>query len=224
MIRVVVADDQELVRAGFRMILESDPGLEVVGEAADGADAVDLALAALPDVVLMDVRMPRLDGIAATRRIVGAQAGVRVLVLTTFDQDDVVYEALAAGASGFLLKSAPPDRLVQAVRVVHDGEELLAPSITRRLIEDYVRRPRAATSERLGALTDRELEVLRLLAAGLSNAEIAAQLVVSEATVKTHVNHVLSKLGVRDRVQAVIYAYESGFVRPGAGGADAVPG
>lgn len=215
MIRVVVADDQDLVRAGFRMILDQEPDIEVVGEAADGAAAVDLALQVLPDVILMDIRMPELDGLTATRRIVAAHQATRILILTTFDREDYVYEALSAGASGFLLKTAPPSRLVEGVRTVHADEELLAPSITRRLIADYVTRPRPSSDDRHAQLTDRELEVLLLLAEGRSNAEIAAQLVVSDATVKTHVNHLLSKLQVRDRVQAVIYAYESGLVQPG---------
>jgi DNA-binding NarL/FixJ family response regulator len=214
-IRVVVADDQDLVRAGFRMILDQEPDIEVVGEAADGAAAVDLALQVLPDVILMDIRMPELDGLTATRRIVSAHQATRILILTTFDREDYVYEALSAGASGFLLKTAPPSRLVEGVRTVHADEELLAPSITRRLIADYVTRPRPSSDDRHAQLTDRELEVLLLLAEGRSNAEIAAQLVVSDATVKTHVNHLLSKLQVRDRVQAVIYAYESGLVQPG---------
>jgi len=214
-IRIALADDQALVRAGFRMILEAEPDMEVVGEAEDGAGAIALVTAAKPDVVLMDVRMPELDGIAATRRLVAAGAAAHVLVLTTFDRDEYVYEALAAGASGFLLKTAPPERLVEAVRVVAAGEALLAPAITRRLIEEFLQRPRPRDDPRLGELTTRELEVLRLLAEGLSNAEIAQRLVVTDATVKTHVNRVLAKLSVRDRVQAVIFAYESGLVRPG---------
>ncbi|HET7567742.1 MAG TPA: response regulator transcription factor [Gaiellaceae bacterium] len=216
MIRTVLADDQELVRAGFRMILESEADLAVVGEAGDGAAAVELVERERPDVVLMDVRMPGVDGIEATRRIAAGPSGAHVLVLTTFDRDEYVYRALEAGAAGFLLKSAPPERLVDAVRTVTAGEALLAPSLTRRLIEEWLRRPRPEAQARLGELTERELEVLHLLAAGLSNAEIAQRLVVSDATVKTHVNHVLSKLALRDRVQAVIYAYESGLVRPGA--------
>jgi DNA-binding NarL/FixJ family response regulator len=214
-IRVVIADDQDLVRGGFALILDNEPDIEVVGEAADGIAAVELALQSVPDVVLMDIRMPELDGIAATRRIIAARGEARVLILTTFDSDDYVYEALSAGASGFLLKTAPPARLVEAVRTVHSGEELLAPSITRRLIEEYVAHPRPTADARHAELTEREREVLLLLADGHSNAEIARRLVVSDATVKTHVNHVLSKLQIRDRVQAVIYAYESGLVRPG---------
>jgi DNA-binding NarL/FixJ family response regulator len=214
--RVVLADDQALVRAGFRMILESEDDIQVVGEADDGAGAVALVAHERPELVLMDIRMPGVDGIEATRRIVASRSPTHVLVLTTFDHDRYVHEALQAGASGFLLKTAPPARLVEAVRLVAAGEALLAPAITRRLIEDYLRRPRPGDQTRLAELTDRELEVLRLLAEGLSNAEIAGRLVVSDATVKTHVNRVLSKLGVRDRVQAVILAYESGLVQPGA--------
>jgi DNA-binding NarL/FixJ family response regulator len=216
MIRVVLADDQELVRAGFRMILAGEDDLEVVGEAGDGAAAVELVERERPDVVLMDIRMPALDGIEATRRLAAGGSGAHVLVLTTFDRDEYVYRALEAGAAGFLLKTAPPTRLVEAVRTVAAGEALLAPSLTRRLIEDYLRRPRPQAQTRLNDLTERELEVLRLLADGFSNAEIAQRLVVSDATVKTHVNHVLAKLALRDRVQAVIYAYESGLVQPGA--------
>jgi DNA-binding NarL/FixJ family response regulator len=214
-IRVLLADDQALVRAGFRMILEAETDMEIVGEAEDGLAAVELVAQTRPDLALMDIRMPGIDGIEATRRILAAGAAAHVLVLTTFDRDEYVYEALRAGASGFLLKTAPPARLVEAVRVVAAGEALLAPTITRRLIEDYARRPRAGAAPQLGDLTERELDVLRLLAEGLSNAEIAERLVVSGATVKTHVNHVLSKLGVRDRVRAVIFAYESGLVQPG---------
>ncbi len=216
MIRIVLADDQELVRAGFRMILEGEDDFDVVGESTDGTAAVELVKGERPDVVLMDIRMPGLDGIEATRRIAAAGSGAHVLVLTTFDRDEYVYRSLEAGAAGFLLKTAPPARLIEAVRTVAAGEALLAPSITRRLIESYLRRPRPEAQARLDALTQRELEVLRLLADGLSNAEIAKRLVVSDTTVKTHVNHVLSKLALRDRVQAVIYAYESGLVQPGA--------
>jgi DNA-binding NarL/FixJ family response regulator len=214
---VLIADDQALVRGGFRLILEAQPDLAVVGEAEDGEEALERVRELQPDVVLMDVRMPNLDGIAATRRIVSEGLPTRVLVLTTFDQDAVVYEAMKAGASGFLLKSAPPARLVDAVRVVAEGDALLAPSVTRRLVEDFVRRPPPGQERPpvLDGLTVRELEVLRLIARGLANAEIAATLVVSEATVKTHVNHVLSKLDLRDRVQAVVLAYESGLVLPG---------
>ena len=218
MIRVLLADDQALVRAGFRMILKTEPELEVVGEAADGGEAVDLARALRPDVVLMDVRMPDVDGIEATRRIVdGADGAPRVLVLTTFDLDEYVYEALRAGASGFLLKDAPEDRLLAGIRIVCDGGSLFAPAVTRRLIERFVQRPPQEPPQALTELTPREVEVLRLLARGFSNAEIAAEFVVSEHTVKTHVAHVLRKLSLRDRVQAVVLAYESGLVRPGEG-------
>jgi DNA-binding NarL/FixJ family response regulator len=215
--RVLIADDQALVRAGFRMILESQEDMEIVGEAEDGAEALMLGRELAPDVVLMDIRMPGLDGLEATRRLLDGPNGTHVLVLTTFDADEYVYEALKAGAAGFLLKSAPPARLVEAVRLVASGEALLAPTITRRLIEDYVRRPPpgARSPKELEHLTDRELQVLKLIARGLSNAEIAAKLVVSEATVKTHVNRVLSKLDLRDRVQAVVLAYETGLAQPG---------
>ncbi|KRB45928.1 response regulator transcription factor [Terrabacter sp. Root181] len=217
-IRVVVADDQSLVRAGLRLILESEPGIAVVGEAEDGDEAVSSCLETDPDVVLMDIRMPGLDGIGATRRLYDTGARARVLVLTTFDADAYVYAALRAGASGFLLKTAPPDRLVDAIRQVHAGDSLLAPSITRRLIEDFVHRPAPGEASRamLAALTEREVDVLRRIACGLTNQQIAADLFVSEATVKTHVNRIRSKLRVRDRAQAVIAAYESGLVRPGA--------
>jgi DNA-binding NarL/FixJ family response regulator len=220
-IRVLVVDDQGLVRAGFRMILEAQPDIEVVGEAADGLDAVEAAGRLRPDVVLMDIRMPRLDGLAATRRLAGAGAAdpVRVLILTTFDLDEYVFEALRAGASGFLLKDLPREDLVAAVRVVAAGEALLAPRVTRRLIEEFARRPAGADPDpdALAALTAREREALELLARGLSNAEMAASLYVSEHTVKTHVGNVLAKLGLRDRIQAVILAYEVGLVQPGRG-------
>ena len=216
MIRVLLADDQELVRSGFRLILELAGDIEVVGEAADGREAVRLAKELEPDVVLMDVRMPELDGIEATRRLRHAGAATRVLVLTTFDLDEYVYEAMRAGASGFLLKDVPRDQLVTGVRTAARGDALLAPAITQRLIERFVRRPPgAAIAEELGELSERELEVFRLLACGLSNAEIAAELIVGEATVKTHVAHILQKLDLRDRVQAVVLAYESGLVEPG---------
>ncbi len=215
-IRVLVVDDQALVRAGFRMILEAEPGFEVVGEAADGLEAVEAAGRLRPDVVLMDVRMPNLDGIAAARRIVEGGVGSKVVMLTTFDMDEYVYDALRAGASGFLLKDVPPERLLAGIRGVASGEALLAPSVTRRLIETYVRRqPTRATPLSLDELTSREREVLELMARGLSNAEIAGALVVSETTVKTHVAHVLDKLELRDRVQAVVFAYECGLVHPG---------
>jgi DNA-binding NarL/FixJ family response regulator len=216
MIRVLLADDQSLVRAGFRMILRAEPGIEVVGEAGDGAEAVARAAALSPDVVLMDIQMPRLDGVEATRRIVSAGGSQRVLVLTTFDLDEYVYEALRAGASGFLLKDAPEDQLLAAIRVVAAGGSLFAPSVTTRLIQEFASRApggRPAPPE-LDGLTARELEVLRLVARGLSNAEIAGELVVSEHTTKTHVASLLSKLGLRNRAQAVVVAYESGLVTP----------
>ena len=217
MIRVLIADDQELVRAGFRLILQLEPDMEVVGEAVDGQEVVRRARELEPDVVLMDIRMPELDGIEATRRLVQAGVPSRILMLTTFDLNEYVYEAMKAGASGFLLKDVPRDQLVAGVRLVARGEALLAPAITGRLIEEFVRRPPPETGvpAGLGELSERELEVLQLVARGLSNAEIASELVVSEATVKTHVGHVLQKLRLRDRVQAVILAYESGFVQPG---------
>ncbi|WP_214412445.1 response regulator [Sphaerisporangium fuscum] len=218
-VRVVVADDHELVRTGFRMILNAHPDIEAVGEAADGAEAVSVAHRLRPDVVLMDIRMPRMDGLEATRRLAGPGVAcpVKVLMLTTFDLDDYVYEALRAGASGFLLKDLRRDDLVNAVRVVAAGEALIAPSITRRLISEFARRPRppAKTPPPLDSLTAREREVLVLMARGQSNAEIAATLVIGEQTVKTHVSNVLAKLLLRDRVHAVILAYEVGLVRPG---------
>jgi DNA-binding NarL/FixJ family response regulator len=217
-IRVVVVDDQALVRAGLRAILDSSPGIEVVGEAGDGAAAVDLVRRRAPGVVLMDVQMAGLDGIEATRRIIAAAGDEApgVLMLTTFDRDEYVYGALRAGASGFLLKDAPPEELIAAVRVVASGDALIAPAITRRLVERFVRSaPAAEPPPALAELTPRESEVLALVARGLSNAEIAAELVLSEATVKTHVKRVLRKLGLRDRVQAVVLAYEVGLVRPG---------
>jgi DNA-binding NarL/FixJ family response regulator len=216
MIRVLLADDQELVRAGFRMILETQADVEVVGEAGDGVEAVATTRRLQPDVVLMDIRMPNLDGLQATRRILAAGSGARVVILTTFDLDEYVYQALTAGASGFLLKNAPPEQLIGAVRVVAAGDALLAPSITRRVIEQFTRLPPPGAGGSLAGLTDREREVLELVARGLSNAEIAARLFVSDATVKTHVAHLLAKLRLRDRVQAVVLAYESGLVRPGA--------
>jgi DNA-binding NarL/FixJ family response regulator len=221
-IRVVVVDDQALVRTGFRMILDAEPDLEVVGEAGDGIEAVERFRQVRPDVVLMDVRMPRMDGVEATRHLAGPGVAdpARVLVLTTFDLDEHVYDALRAGASGFLLKDVPPEDLVAAVRVVAGGDALLAPSITRRLIADFAQRPAPAAdpagAPELSTLTEREREVLVLIARGLSNAEIAGSLYLGETTVKTHVGRVLMKLGLRDRVQAVVLAYETGIVTPGA--------
>jgi DNA-binding NarL/FixJ family response regulator len=216
-IRVLLADDERLVRAGFRMILKAESDIEVVGEAADGVEAVEEARKLRPDVVLMDIRMPTLDGLEATRRILrGPDRRPRVIVLTTFDRDEYVYEALRAGASGFLLKDAPEDRLVAAIRVAADGGSMFAPSATRRLIEEFVQRARREAPPELEDLTPRELEVLRLIAGGLSNEEIAAKLVVSEHTAKTHVAHILQKLNLRDRTQVVVLAYESGIVEPGA--------
>jgi DNA-binding NarL/FixJ family response regulator len=217
MTSILLADDQALVRGGFKLILDAQPDFDIAGEADDGRAAIERARELRPDVVLMDVRMPVLDGIAATRIVVSERLAQHVLVLTTFDEDRIVYDALAAGASGFLLKTAPPAQLVDAVRTVAAGEALLAPTVTWRLIEEYVRRPPpgGAVTDRLEELTDRELEVLTLMARGLSNSEIAASLFVSGATVKTHVNRVLSKLDLRDRVQAVVFAYEHGLVRPG---------
>jgi DNA-binding NarL/FixJ family response regulator len=216
-VSVLIADDQALVRAGFRKLLEAEPGLRVVAEAADGLEAIALARRLQPDVVLMDIRMPRLDGLEATRRLLKGPTRTRVVMLTTFDLDEYVFDALTAGASGFLLKDATPDQLIAAIQVAAGGDALLAPSITRRLIEEFVRRPppRSGPPRQLTGLTVRELEVLRLLARGLSNAEIAAELVLGEATVKTHVGNLLTKLGLRDRVPAVVLAYESGLVQPG---------
>jgi DNA-binding NarL/FixJ family response regulator len=217
-IKVLIADDQALVRGGFRMILEAQPDMEVVGEASDGREALDLARSLSPDVVLMDVRMPELDGIEAARRLLVNPDAPRVLVLTTFDTDEYVYEAMKVGASGFLLKAVRPEQLADAVRTVAAGDTLLAPTITRRLIEEFVRGPKpgARAPDQLEELTERELEVLKLMARGLSNGQVAETLVVSEATVKTHVTHILRKLGLADRVQAVVLAYECGLVRPGA--------
>jgi DNA-binding NarL/FixJ family response regulator len=219
MIRVLVVDDQALVRGGFRSILEGQDDLDVVGEAEDGEQAVALAEQTRPDVVVMDIRMPRMDGITATDRMLTSAAPPKVLILTTFDHDQYVYGALRAGASGFLLKSAPPRELAGAIRTVAAGEAMLAPEITRRLIEDYVSRgtPTSGPPAALAGLTPRETEVMTLMARGRSNAEIATELFLSGPTVKTHVTRVLAKLGVRDRVQVVVLAYESGIVRPGAG-------
>ena len=216
MIRVLVADDQALVRAGIRMLIETQPDLTVVGEAADGLAAISEATQSRPDVVLMDIRMPRLDGIGAARRILALQPGPpRVVMLTTFDLDEYVFDAMSAGASGFLLKHAPPEELLFGIRAAADGHALVAPALTRRLIQQFARvRPRAAPE--LDRLTEREREVLVLLVRGLSNAEIARKLVVGDSTVKTHVTRVLTKLGLRDRAQAVIYGYETGLVTPGS--------
>jgi DNA-binding NarL/FixJ family response regulator len=215
--RVLIADDQQLIRTGFRMILSAEPDIDVVGEAGNGAEAVELATELHPDVMLMDIRMPDMDGIEATRRILarGGEPAVRVLILTTFDLDEHVYDALRAGASGFLLKDVPAHQLAHGIRTVGDGDALLAPSITRRLIAEFAG-PRALTvaPAAIDELTPRELEVYRLLATGMSNGEIAAELVVGETTIKTHVARILMKLGARDRVQAVVLAYETGLVTP----------
>jgi DNA-binding NarL/FixJ family response regulator len=221
LVSVLIVDDQALVRAGFRMILDAQDDMEVVGEAADGSEAIAEARRLKPNIVLMDVRMPNIDGIEATRTLLGSgdSPDTRVVVLTTFDMDEYVYEAFRAGASGFLLKDTPPEQLIAGIHAVASGDALLGPSITRRVIEEYVRRP-AGTPRvqppQLAELTSRELEVLKMIARGLSNQEIATTLVLSETTVKTHVVHVLRKLGVRDRVQAVVFAYDSGIVVPGA--------
>jgi DNA-binding NarL/FixJ family response regulator len=217
MIRVVVADDQALVRGGFRLILEAQPDIEVVGEAADGREAVARAREQRPDVVLMDIRMPGMDGLEATRRLMTTQNPPRVLMLTTFDLDEYVYDALRVGASGFLLKDVRPEQLADAVRAVATGDTLLAPAITRRLVEQYLRRPPPGSRTPLGLaeLTDRELDVLRLVARGRSNQQIADTLFLGESTVKTHLTHLFAKLGLRDRAQAVVLAYESGLIQPG---------
>ncbi len=213
-IRLVLADDQRLVRAGLRRLLESEPDLDVVAEAVDGHEAVEAAIRHRPDVLLMDIRMPRLDGIAATKQVLDQHPAGRVLILTTYDQDEYVYDALRAGASGFLLKDAQPEQLVDAVRVVADGAALLAPTVTKRLIAEFTTRPSPRCEPRLDALTPREREVFVLLAHGLSNREIAANLFLGEATIKTHVTAILAKTGCRDRVQAVVLAYQSGLVAP----------
>jgi DNA-binding NarL/FixJ family response regulator len=215
-IRVVIADDQELIRSGLRTVLDAQPDLEVVGEAKDGSDAVATVRRLRPDVVLMDIRMPNVDGLQATRRIVDGADAPRVLILTTFDADEYVYEAMTGGASGFLLKDVRPEQLAHAIRVVAGGDQLLAPSVTKLLIESFVqRRPGpAGSAPQLAHLTDREREVLELIATGRSNAEIASALTIGEATVKTHVNRLFAKLGLRDRVQAVVLAYETGLVTP----------
>jgi len=214
-ISVVLADDQPLVRSGFRLIVEAEDDIEVAGEAGDGEEALALVRMTKPDIVLMDVQMPKLNGLEATHRLVAEGVASRIIILTTFEQDDYVFAALRAGASGFMLKNAAPEDLVHAVRIVAGGDALLAPSVTRRLIQDYAQRPAPPKTVGLSELTQRELEVLRLLATGKSNAELAAQLHLGEGTVKTHVSHLLRKLGLRDRVQAVVFAYESGLVEPG---------
>jgi DNA-binding NarL/FixJ family response regulator len=214
-ISVALVDDQPLVRSGFRLIVEAEDDLEVIGEAGDGEEAVAVVRRMQPDVVLMDVQMPKLNGLDATRRLVEDGSASRIIILTTFEQDDYVFAALRAGASGFMLKNAAPEDLVRAVRIVAAGEALLAPSVTRRLIQAYAERPAPVRNAGLDELTERELEVLRLLATGKSNAELAAELYLGEGTVKTHVSHLLRKLGLRDRVQAVVFAYESGIVEPG---------
>ena len=219
-VRLLIADDQALVRAGFRMILDAEDDIEVVGEATDGLDAVRQAKRLRPDVVLMDIRMPELDGIEATRRVLalGGEHPVRVLMLTTFDLNEYVYEALRAGASGFLLKDVPPEQLADGIRVVARGDALLAPSITRRLIHEFARAtPASAPPKGFDEMTAREVEVFKLVARGLSNAESAGELVLSDASVKTHVKRLLAKLGLRDRVQVVVLAYETGLVTPGGG-------
>jgi DNA-binding NarL/FixJ family response regulator len=222
-IRVLVADDQSMVRAGFRMLLTGESDIEVVAEASNGREAVDKAARFDPTVVLMDIRMPELDGLEATRRILAADPDARVLVLTTFDLDEYVYEALQAGASGFVLKDDPPEQLIAAVRTVASGDALLSPGITKRVIRQFTRMPRASPPDELGELSARELEVFRLIALGLSNTQIGKELFIGETTVKTHVTHILSKLGLHDRVQAVVLAYRTGVVDldtpiPGAGG------
>jgi DNA-binding NarL/FixJ family response regulator len=216
-VRVVLVDDQALIRTGFKMILESEDDIEVVGEASDGEQAITLTRSVRPDVVLMDVQMPTMDGLEATGRIVrDANVPSRIVILTTFERDDYIFEALRAGASGFLLKNAPSEELVHAVRVVGAGDALLAPSVTRKVIEGFIRRPAHRSNEvELRRLTERETEILQLLATGKSNSELAAHLFVGEGTVKTHVSSVLTKLGLRDRMQAVIFAYESGLIEPG---------
>jgi DNA-binding NarL/FixJ family response regulator len=216
-IRVVVADDQSMVRAGFRMLLSREPDIEVVAEAVDGREAVAKAARFDPTVMLMDIRMPELDGIEATRRILAADDAARILILTTFDLDEYVYDALAAGASGFVLKDEPPEQLIAAIRTVAGGDALLSPTVTKRVIRRFARIPRPEAPEGLGDLTAREAEVFRLIVKGLSNTEIAGELFISDGTVKTHVTQVLRKLGLRDRVQAVVLAYEAGLVESDAG-------
>jgi DNA-binding NarL/FixJ family response regulator len=211
-IRVVVADDQSMVRAGFRMLLGGEPDIEVVGEASNGLEAVEKAIRLHPTVVLMDIRMPELDGLEATRRILAADDKIRILVLTTFGLDEYIYEALRVGASGFVLKDDPPEQLISAVRIVAAGDALLSPTVTKRVIEQFTRRPRPATPSGFKDLTERELDVFRLIARGFSNAEIGNELYISDTTVKTHITHILQKLQLRDRVQAVVLAHEAGLV------------
>ena len=215
-IRVLVADDQSMVRAGFRMLLANEHDIEVVAEASNALEAVDLAARFRPTVVLMDIRMPELDGLEATRRILAADSAARVLILTTFDLDEYVYEALRAGASGFVLKDDPPEQLIAAIRIVAGGDALLSPGITKRVITQFTRVPHPAPPREVDDLTERELDVLRLIARGLSNAEIGQELFISDTTVKTHITHILQKLGLRDRVQAVVLAYETGLFEPDA--------
>jgi DNA-binding NarL/FixJ family response regulator len=225
MIRVLLVDDQALVRGGFRMIIDDQPDMEVVAEAPDGAYAVDLAARTQPHVVLMDIRMPNMDGIEATRRLLRQRPSPKVMILTTFDLDEYVYDALTAGASAFLLKDLPPGELPSAVRVVAGGDALLAPPVTRRLIEEFARhRPPAVAAQQLATLSARELEVLRLVAEGKSNAEIATTMFLGESTIKTHIGHLLAKLELRDRVQLAIYAYESRLIQPGSTAAQAPSG
>jgi DNA-binding NarL/FixJ family response regulator len=216
--RVLVADDQSMVRAGFRMLLSEEPDIDVVAEASNGLEAVEKATRFRPTVVLMDIRMPELDGLEATRRILAADDTTRILILTTFDLDEYVYEALRAGASGFVLKDDPPEQLLSAIRIIAGGEALLSPAITRRVIEQFTRVPRPAPPPEVDELTERELDVFRLIARGQSNAEIGRELYISETTVKTHITHILQKLNLRDRVQAVVLAYETGLVDTYAGG------
>jgi DNA-binding NarL/FixJ family response regulator len=211
-VRVLVADDQSMVRAGFRMLLAGEPDIEVVAEASNGLEAVEMAARLRPTVVLMDIRMPELDGLQATRRILAADDRTRILILTTFDLDEYVYEALRSGASGFVLKDDPPEQLLAAIRIVAGGDALLSPAITRRVIKQFTRIPHPAPPREFEELTDRELDVFRLIARGLSNAEIGRELYISDTTVKTHITHILQKLNLRDRVQAVVLAYESGVV------------
>jgi DNA-binding NarL/FixJ family response regulator len=213
-IRVLVADDQSMVRAGFRMLLSREEDVEVVAEASNGLEAVDKTARFRPSVVLMDIRMPELDGLEATRRILAADDAARILILTTFDLDEYVYEALRAGASGFVLKDDPPEQLLAAIRTVAGGDALLSPTITKRVIKQFVRIPQSAPPRQLDDLTERELDVFRLIARGLSNAEIGRELYISDTTVKTHITHILQKLGLRDRVQAIVLAYETGLFDP----------